>query len=134
MNNPPTELVQSRRSKNLEVTKSPLPSAPTIQLRKPLHLKRINVPIKNVVSKSQPTYKITRAVAEPKVHPADPSVKFPEFPGTAVREVVLENDGTVDLDNRERISIKDITMTSIQPKECRPVPTLEHGLDRVLFK
>jgi hypothetical protein len=77
---------------------------------------------------------VVRTIADPKIHPADPTNAYPEFPGTAAREVVREKANVSDLNHLERVSSEDIIMTPIHPKEQRPVPTLEHGLDRVLFK
>ena len=78
-------------------------------------------------------YTVSHIIAERKIHPADPTNAYPEFPGTAVREVVRETVESAEV-NKQRLSSEDIIMTPIQPKEYRPVPTLEHGLDRVLFK
>ena len=58
--------------------------------------------------------------------------QFPEFPGTAAREIVSEEITPNDIS--AKIWSESIEMAPIQPEEIRPVPTLEHGLDRVLFK
>jgi hypothetical protein len=134
---PSTEAVQSRRSKSLEPSHVPLPTAPTTRIRRLTPVKGKPGLIKGR-SKKPPfppaSYTVIRTVAEPKVHPGDPTNAFPEFPGSAVREVIREKADASELDHLERISSEDIIMTPIHPKEYRPVPTLEHGLDRVLFK
>ena len=76
----------------------------------------------------------TQIFADPKIHPADPLNSFVAFPGSAAREITVQEATQSDLEHRERIWSEDITMMPIQPKEQRPIPTLEHGLDRVLFK
>lgn len=131
-----TELVQSRRSKNLEPSRDPLPSAPTTRLRRPFPVKRKTTSFqKSKPPKVEPeVYTVSHITAERKIHPADPTNAYPEFPGTAVREVVHEKVESGEVNKQERLSSEDIIMTPIQPKEYRPVPTLEHGLDRVLFK
>ena len=68
------------------------------------------------------------------IHPADPLNSFTAFPGSAVREVVKEYEVPAELEHRERLWSEDIKMNPIPPSEVRPVPVLEHGLDRVLFK
>ena len=131
-----TEPVQSLRSKKLEPSMLPLPSAPTTRLRRPSPIKRKTTSFhKSKPPKVQPVaYTVSHIIAERKIHPADPTNAFPEFPGTAVREVVRETVESDEMNTQERLSSEDIIMTPIQPKEYRPVPTLEHGLDRVLFK
>jgi hypothetical protein len=125
------EPIESRRSKNLEKADTPLPSAPTTRLvhkapspRKPAGKQR---PLPRARS-----YVVTQSLPDPKIHPADPINQFPEFPGTAAREIVSEEMKVNGLG--QKLWSESIEMTPIQPKEFRPVPTLEHGLDRVLFK
>jgi hypothetical protein len=130
------DLIQSNRSKQLEKPDIPLPSAPTTRLRskyirprRVLHSPDAVSPLSRVR-----VYQAVQTVGEPKIHPGDPIYTPTAFPGTAVREIITEQPEVGDLDHRERIWSEDIKMTPIQPKEFRPVPTLEHGLDRVLFK
>ena len=104
----------------------PLPSAPIIRIVHKTSHPRKSSP-KRPLSRAR-THVLTQSLPDPKVHPADPINQFPEFPGTAAREIVTEEkDGN-------RLWSESIEMTPIQSKEFRPVPTLEHGLDRVLFK
>jgi hypothetical protein len=81
-------------------------------------------------------------------HPADPASGIPSFPGSAAREIVRqvqnlqEEEEETKVGPRKRgamysgvkVSARDVEMRPIHPKDPRPVPTLEHGLDRVLFK
>jgi len=126
-----SEPIESRRSKNLEKADTPLPSAPTTRLvhKAPSHRKPAGQ--QSPLSRAR-TYVITQTLPDPKIHPADPISQFPEFPGTAAREIVSEEMKANDIG--QKIWSESIEMTPIQPKEFRPVPTLEHGLDRVLFK
>jgi hypothetical protein len=142
----------TRRIKDLENPKDPMPSAPPIFLnrwdrdhsprRRPQRDQHRDRPIEHV------SYQITHVIQEQVGHPADPASGIPAFPGSAAREIVRQvqhlqeeevetkvgprkRGGTY---NGVRISAKDVEMKPIHPKDPRPVPTLEHGLDRVLFK
>jgi len=125
------EPIESRRSKNLEKADTPLPSAPTTRIvhKAPSHRKPAGKQSPYLRARS---YVVTQTLPDPKIHPADPINQFPEFPGTAAREIVSEEMKTNDIS--QKLWSESIEMTPIQPKEFRPVPTLEHGLDRVLFK
>jgi hypothetical protein len=94
------------------------------------------------------SYQVTHAIQEQVGHPADPASAIPAFPGTAAREIVRqvhhleEGEEMTKVGPRKKgavyngvkIRAKDVEMRPIHPKDPRPVPTLEHGLDRVLFK
>jgi hypothetical protein len=122
--------VKSKRSLSFEATKMPFPTAPITRLRKtkasrpsPLDLIRARMD--------------GQLVPDPKFHPADPLNSFLRFPGSAKREDVEIKANSADetiFDEDKTTWSEDIVMTPIQPKEFRPIPTLEHGLDRVLFK
>lgn len=134
---PISDAIQSRRSKRLETPDIPLPSAPTTKLRtKPLRPTRRVIGSPDAVSPlaRARAYQVTQTSSDPKIHPGDPINSHDAFPGTAVRDIVTEEIQASELDHRDRIWSEDIKMTPVQPKELRPVPTLEHGLDRVLFK
>ena len=132
---PYSEQIQSRRSRALEKSDSPLPSAPTTHLRyKPSHISRKAPPTKTGISPLARAYQVTQAISETKIHPGDPLFANAPFSGSAVREIITEDVETGDSDTHERIWSEDIQMKPVQPPEIRPVPTLEHGLDRVLFK
>src|SRR5579859_1105944 len=133
---PVPDPIHSRRSKRLETPDIPLPSAPTTRLRtKHLRPRRVSHSPDAVSPLARArAYQAVQTAFDPKIHPGDPINTHTAFPGTAVREIITEQVEVGDLDHRERIWSEDIKMTPIQPKEIRPVPTLEHGLDRVLFK
>ena len=127
----------SRRTKQLELPDTPMPSAPQTRLRSKAAEIASYQPSKKV------SYKVTQPVQGSQQHPDDPANKVPLFPGSAARRVVREMMNEVNGSKKgkslrpspsERIAAKDIQMKPIEPKEHRPVPTLEHGLDRVLFK
>ena len=130
---PTADAVQSKRSKRLETPNDPLPSAPATRLRaKWLRTRRVSSsPDESPLARAR-AYQV-QTPSDPKVHPGDPLNTHNPFPGTAVREIVTEQAET-GLDRAPRVWSEDIKMTPVQPKEIRPVPTLEHGLDRVLFK
>lgn len=122
-------LVKSLRSIRLEGSKTAFPAAPITLLRKPK------------VSRQSPLEQIRarvdgRLVSDPKFHPYDPLNSFLGFPRSAAREGIKNkaNSEETALDNLKKTWSEDIVMTPVQPKEFRPIPTLEHGLDRVLFK
>ena len=125
----------SRRTKQLELPDTPMPSAPQTRLRSKAA---------KLVRSEKVSYKVTHPVQESQQHPDDPANKVPLFPGSAARKVIREvmkgagkgskKGKSLRPSPSERISAKDIQMKPIEPKEHRPVPTLEHGLDRVLFK
>jgi hypothetical protein len=136
------EPIRSLRAKNLDKDNTPLPFAPTTRiLNKTSHQVKRKVPLHWKATAKSPLnqirareYKLTQTVADPKIHPADPLNSFPAFPGTAAREVITEQVVSNKLEHLERIWSEDIKLTPVQPKEKRPIPVLEHGLDRVLFK
>jgi hypothetical protein len=136
------EPIRSRRAKNLDKDNTPLPSAPTTRiLNKTSHQVKRKLSLHWKATAKSPLnqirareYKLTQTVADPKIHPADPLNSFSAFPGTAAREVITEQVVSNKLEHLERIWSEDIKLTPVQPKEKRPIPVLEHGLDRVLFK
>lgn len=134
---PLPEPIQSRRSRALEKSHSPIPSAPATRLRHkppPVTRKLAATQTKAFVSPLARAYQVTQGVPDSKIHPGDPLFANSGYNGSAVREIVTQEAERRGSDNCERIWSEDIEMKPIQPPEFRPVPTLEHGLDRVLFK
>ena len=127
----------SRRTKQLELPDTPLPNAPQIRLRRKVAKLASRRPNEKVSSK------VIRPVQEPQ-HPGDPENDVPALPGRFSSETLRDLQGNGSKKGKKgrflrpsplgRISAQDIQMKPIQPKEHRPIPTLEHGLDRVLFK
>jgi hypothetical protein len=126
-----SERVPTRRLRNLETLDIPLPSAPQTRLRLPISLNAPGSPLSQARIKA---VEETQTLPQTQIHPADPINSFASFPGSAVREVVKEFEEPGNLEHRERIWSEDIEMKAVQPLEVRPIPVLEHGLDRVLFK
>ena len=141
---PPPEPFVSRRSKAAHKPADPLPSAPTTRVRRAARPGQARI-IYRTESKAPIQSPLTRVrtfqVKEAQIlgnfdgHPGDPLYAgMRRFPGTAAREVLVEETGEGTVEFQDRIASEDVKLTPVQPKEKRPVPTLEHGLDRVLFK
>lgn len=124
----PSSLVKSLRSNWLDANKTSFPAAPITHIRK------------TKVSRQSPLEQIRarvdELVSDPKFHPNDPLNSFLGFPGSATRDgtKVKASSAQTILEGLQKTWSEDIVMTPVQPKEFRPIPTLEHGLDRVLFK
>lgn len=132
-------VLSTRQQKNLETIAIPLPSAPRTRVRRPIPKKHRQVqlgppPLSPLALARLKVSEAPEKLPDTGVHPGDPINSFTGFPGTAVREVVKEAEETENLEHRERIWSEDIQMKAVAPLEERPVPVLEHGLDRVLFK
>jgi hypothetical protein len=122
-------LVKSLRSIRLEGSKTAFPAAPITLFRK------LNVPRHSPLEQIRDRVDGS-LVPDPKFHPNDPLNSFLGFPRSATREGFKNkaNSEETVLDKLQKTWSEDIVMTPVQPKEFRPIPTLEHGLDRVLFK
>ena len=130
------EPVLSRRLKKLANLELPVPSAPTTRLRRRSQfLKKQDPSLLSPLTQSRiKAIEQSQSIPDSDIHPADPLNSFTAFPGSAVRDVVKEFSEPENLEHRERLWSEDIKMKPVQPPEIRPVPVLEHGLDRVLFK
>lgn len=118
-------VVRSRRTKTLEHDTSPLPSAPTTRIRSKTFSKKENASPRRKSTSSSLVTKLRKNESQQTI----PSSQIQR--GTSSEESTCEQ---ADLPKIERIWSESIEMTPVKPQEQRPIPTLEHNLDRVLFK
>jgi hypothetical protein len=118
-------VVRSLRAKTLEQDTSPLPSAPTTRIRNKTFSKK---------EKASHRRKSTSASLVTKLRKNESKKTIPTSQiqrGISPEESTCEQ---AELPKIERIWSESIEMTPVKPQEQRPIPTLEHNLDRVLFK